>query len=525
MNIQLFHHQKVSLNRMQELEETNASLPNMETKIGFLSDIAGYGKTITVISLILEDLMSWSCEAPFEQVVRKSFCSSLVQRKETRFLKRLRASLILIPKNLLGQWREELSRTDLCVQHAAEMGDLSLVRPDVADIVLCTNNMFNKLIMSYSECAWKRVVVDEPSAVRIPSMKTPIAGFYWFVTATPQLFYSAHHSASRGSFFREIIGELSAEEFRNVADAITIRNDAEFVRTSFDMPSTNYVSHFCYYKVFKVVQHFINDRVRVLIESGDIRGAILALGGKNCDNIVDLVRLKKQQEVMELDARTRLYKIRNNGAMIEELTRRRARIEDQITGLEARFREMLAAPCPVCLMPISKPLLESTCQNLFCSACILEWLKTSNSCPICRSVVHPESLVLLSDKSAETTAEQPLYLNKFQTISAIVEGDGKRVLIFSASDAPFETIAAVLRDKKLQCERGNTSAAIEAFKKGAINALFLNSKTSSTGLDLHEATDIILFHQMDTDMEYQIVSRANRIGRKNSLNVHRLIFI
>jgi len=42
---------------------------------------------------------------------------------------------------------------------------------------------------------------------------------------------------------------------------------------------------------------------------------------------------------------------------------------------------------------------------------------------------------------------------------------------------------------------------------------------------MQETTDIILYHSMDEHTRQQILGRANRIGRKTSLQVHHLISI
>ena len=63
---------------------------------------------------------------------------------------------------------------------------------------------------------------------------------------------------------------------------------------------------------------------------------------------------------------------------------------------------------------------------------------------------------------------------------------------------------------------------INKFKTGDINVLFLNSKNNGAGINLQQATDIILYHQMSNDTTKQILGRANRIGREKELNVHYL---
>ena len=52
--------------------------------------------------------------------------------------------------------------------------------------------------------------------------------------------------------------------------------------------------------------------------------------------------------------------------------------------------------------------------------------------------------------------------------------------------------------------------------------IFLNSNFNGAGINLQEATDIILYHEMPLNVQNQIIGRANRIGRTEALNVHHL---
>jgi SNF2 family DNA or RNA helicase len=66
---------------------------------------------------------------------------------------------------------------------------------------------------------------------------------------------------------------------------------------------------------------------------------------------------------------------------------------------------------------------------------------------------------------------------------------------------------------------------LEKFQNGDATVAFLNSRTDSSGINMQETTDIILYHKMDENITKQIIGRANRIGRKNSLRVHYLLSV
>ena len=55
---------------------------------------------------------------------------------------------------------------------------------------------------------------------------------------------------------------------------------------------------------------------------------------------------------------------------------------------------MLNGSCNICMEPITNPVLEPNCQNVFCGSCILKWLKTKENCPLCRKDVKANELII-----------------------------------------------------------------------------------------------------------------------------------
>ena len=47
---------------------------------------------------------------------------------------------------------------------------------------------------------------------------------------------------------------------------------------------------------------------------------------------------------------------------------------------------------------------------------------------------------------------------------------------------------------------------------------------NGAGINLEMATDIILYHEMPLAIREQVIGRALRIGRKEDLTVHNLVF-
>ncbi|XP_021902538.1 E3 ubiquitin-protein ligase synoviolin B-like [Carica papaya] len=70
----------------------------------------------------------------------------------------------------------------------------------------------------------------------------------------------------------------------------------------------------------------------------------------------------------------------------------RLREERRLDGEATNDREL--GDCTVCLDQLSgaKELIDMPCHHVFHEACILRWLETKNSCPLCRQVPDTELL-------------------------------------------------------------------------------------------------------------------------------------
>ena len=75
--------------------------------------------------------------------------------------------------------------------------------------------------------------------------------------------------------------------------------------------------------------------------------------------------------------------------------------------------------------------------------------------------------------------------------------------------------------------KGNSNqikCTIDRYKEGNTQILLVNTHHFGSGLNLENTTDLILFHKFDTEIEKQVIGRAQRYGRKEPLNVHYLLY-
>jgi hypothetical protein len=105
--------------------------------------------------------------------------------------------------------------------------------------------------------------------------------------------------------------------------------------------------------------------------------------------------------------------------------------------------------------------------------------------------------------------------------------DGK-FLLFANFPQTFEKIKTELKTKNITCKilKGTTcqvQKTLDDFKDGKIRVIMLNAKFFGAGMNLQIATHVVLYHRFESDLEEQVIGRAQRLGRTDPLNVIYLI--
>jgi superfamily II DNA/RNA helicase len=157
-------------------------------------------------------------------------------------------------------------------------------------------------------------------------------------------------------------------------------------------------------------------------------------------------------------------------------------------------------------------------------------LKSKNSCPLCRQNVDTKALIYITKDDTKAEKEEEKALTKEKTIINIIKNKPKgKFIVYSSHDETFGTIKRLLKGNKISFAEikgriDSMQRRIEKFRKGKIQVIFLNSKFNGAGIDLVEATDLIIYHKMSDDTLQQILGRPNRIGRTESLQAHHLLY-
>lgn len=571
LTIKLFPHQLVSVFNMENLEKVRkikATSPyyvngnayyyynNEEsstvymTDFGVLGDIPGYGKSFSIVSLILRDKMQWDVTTSFQKINIHTVnsCLKIVNKTSKQ---RVRANLLLCSSTLIEQWKEYFSFVKpgvLKIKEVSSRKDLDKFDPNDWDVVIVSSVRYNELVDTTRNVVWKRFIFDEAASTHINSMQGVNAGFTWFISATYRdlLHCSGTSTHYMRSFFSKFTGDM--------LNHFVIKNPVDFVKHSFKMPEVKQINHVCINpRILNVLSNYIDQDTKTMIEAGDIKSAILKIGGETTtsSNLFEIVERRQKDKLVSAQMSLTMWKNRKESGVeiygttylnseISFWEKRVSDIEKVINELKAKYNSLLQDDCTICYSDIKDPILIPCCQNIFCGMCIMKWFETNKTCPMCRAAINIKELIYIKkDSSSEEKVEEKeekknieVKLSKQDKVLEIVSkglSENKKFLIFSMYDESFSIIRRVFENNRINfVEISGTKASrdskIKKFKENKVSVVFLNSRFNGAGINLENATDIILYHEMPQSIRDQVVGRALRIGRQEDLNIHNLVY-
>lgn len=538
-DLQLFEHQLVSIYNMEMREKVlKISIGNntyAKSRLGILGDCPGYGKTASIVGLLVRDKMKWSMDEQFKKIIPTHIGHDGIFTIHSEvFSHKLPTNLIICSTSIIEQWEEMLAKTTLNYQTIITRSDVEEVEPINHDVLLCSLNRYNELAEKWKGFVWKRFIYDEPTSTHIPKMREVQAGFYWMVTAT----YTelCNFATNRQHFIRSLFKHMQF----SILEKLVVKNPDAFVKASYNLPPVKYITHECLNpKILGVVNLFIPPEVKEMIQAGNIAGAIKHLGGEKSGNIIEIVTNKKREELKEAEYKVDKYTNKEkNKKELEIWTKRVKELKKNIEDIEKKYKEMISGDCPICYVGMESPVMSPCCQHVFCGSCVIDWLEKNHTCPMCRTNLPIAKLISVNvngkgeGKEEKVEIRGKILKTKPDTICDIIlecmkKNKNSRIIIFSAHDESFGLIRTSIPNEQKLAELKGTKESrmnrLKEFKNGECKILFLNSKFNGAGINLPMGTDIILYHEMADHLKKQIVGRCNRIGQSHELVVHTLV--
>ena len=360
-----------------------------------------------------------------------------------------------------------------------------------------------------------------------------------------------------------------------------IRNNNDFIKDNMTIPepTKNYINCFTPSSIY-AVSNAIDKKALQALNAGDIKTAIKYLG---CDtgteddlmNIVSknlkIESEKIKEKINELD--TKINEELNKNEIIkllisdseremgkndelvgdlkaeeieinlkvkkaieginkskDEWTAKLNQNNNKLNGIKERVTNSENKDCGICASKMERPSVTPCCHNLFCITCITTALQYSNECPFCRHKLDIKDINIIVNTDSKVTSDKGNKLpTKIEKLCEIISDKSKRFMIFSEYDATFSEIAEKLQKDQikyslLKGSSGRINNIINKFTNKDINVLLLNSKNFGAGLNLQITDEIIIYHRMSTDLENQVIGRAQRMGRENPLVINYLCY-
>lgn len=533
------------------------------THVGIIGDRVGSGKSYIILALIATNNIINK-----DITIIKSTGLNNVNFYFTDTKKVIKTNLLVIPHNLCNQWENYIKNFKLIEKYKLIYTNkaLSLLKNEIDndnftpdDLVIVSSTYYNKVALLYNEKKLKlqRVIFDETDNINIPNCINIYANFIWFVSASygnlifprgfikydrtiHQYIYYANGIHNNG-FIKDIFTDLYTKLPIELTKTLIIKNKEAYVNLSLNLPEFNKYKIRCKTPAtINILNGLVDKNIIISLNAGDIKTALLYVKPSNKgdeENIIKLIIDKYSKQIHNLQLRLTMIDNmhyddeRDRISETESLNNNITKLNNTINLIKERIAEN--DTCPICLDEISNKTITNCCQQSFCFKCIHLSLNVKLVCPYCKHSLLTTDLFVVnpSTQIADVNFDELNELfDKLTNLEILLKKkkDGK-ILIFSNAENSFHNISRILykNNIKFDCIKGNTNqinSIINKYKTGDLNVLLINTTNYGTGMNLENTTDIIMFHQFNTQIEEQIIGRAQRLGRKEPLNVYYLLY-
>jgi hypothetical protein len=512
----LYAHQLTSIYNMEMLEkEKSIELYNnryIHTNIGILSDLTGYGKTLSILGLISRN-KTWHDDKTVFTMVKRTGNDTVFQVDES-YYEKVNCTLVVMNSIILSQWENELKYTTMSWRKVSSKKEAENLEISDIDIVLCDYQYYSIVCSIYSKVAFKRIVIDEPNTIKIQENRY-ISDFVWLITATPyELFIKKKYE-------HILTSDL------NIFEKIIVKNDDEYVKKSFNMPPNTIITYKCMNVIYDIIKDNVRYNIRELACAENIPGLLESLGYKDKpESIVNIIYRKKVEKLKEIE---NMLNIKKDSLKLED---KKKIAEDEILKFVNSLETIISSTrCYLCSNNFKSPSFVTCCQNIMCSECISNHIeKIEKKCPICRDKIDMRNIVCINVNTTMPVCDKSKFLTKTksQIIRDIIIKDlSKKYIIYSEFSESFDTLKRLLNEQEilyteLKGYKSQKERSLENYRNGSVNVLLLTTLQYSAGIDLMNTTDILLYHEMEESVKTQIIGRANRIGRVIPLVIHHM---
>ena len=576
-NTVLRNHQKTLLYHMLQLEN-NSCKPDprfvINSNIGVIGDVVGAGKSLPVL-LMIHNNKTFGAAKDKIHTFNKSCSISVVEHEATgAIVDRIHSSLLVLPHTLVRQWRTYADNYVPGLKYKIvnkrehlnlfEGGDLkkplytSINEYLNSPLIIISSTFYSQFMNLYvcqkyiSAMNFDRVIFDEADSIHIPNCYKPKASFYWFITSSvlnlmvpyTRYFDGKYVDGVKCSgFIKNVFTELEQNHFP-FYNQLVLKNQDSYIQDSFELPKPILHRISCFTpKAVTVLKGILDDKIIQMIQGDDLKGAMEQVGSMNLlKSTDDIIKISTNMLLKDLDNRqkelvyktgltyateeSKAYSLKNIQAKIDEIQKKIKLIENRVQN---RF-------CSICNSDAEIPTVVLCCKNVFCLGCIQHSHKLNPICPFCRAVITQNDIMIQAEIPKEkeidlaTVKTEPKLPNKIDSLLNIIKDKPTgKFLIVSLYENSLIELNEKLQDNNIVGSKlcGNNlvvNKILSRFRDASstLKCILLNALNYGSGLNIPEATDIIIYHKLTKELETQVIGRAQRFGRTCALHIHYL---
>jgi Helicase conserved C-terminal domain/SNF2-related domain len=536
INIPLKNHQLAILYQARLLETGRCTFEGnmLNTNIGILCDKPGAGKSYVALGL-MENNIDRQVDIVYSS--GEFYITKKHEPSET--------NLLVVPNGIFNQWIQYVRNTELTVNicdstnYVDQNKMLNIVSAKQYRNMYQVLNKQNQMV-PITDIKFNRVIFDEVDSINIPNCPKYDSSFYWFISASIAEMYD--NKIRNNGFLKDMFRKLQSVN-TTYKKYIYIRCDPEFVNMSMAVPEM--IVHNIKIKSgqLNVLSGIIDDRARALVQANNIQefAQLYNVQLSSSYNIIDIVceSLIKDKQNLTIDleaAQRRTYSSeRTKTESIQRIQEQITEIDRKISLIKERISETNL--CPISYEEIVNPAVVKCCKQTFELSSIQDYMASTRNpkCPFCKVPLSASQIVVVNDEirdtEEETKEEEPNdgwistdHTREENIIHTITNKCGNNIIIFSHYESAFENIKDLGSNIEVKQLKGRhkqeiTIKWINTRRSNKKKILLLNSRDFGAGVNIEQATDVIIWHQMRSDVENQCICRAQRYGRPDQLNV------
>ena len=581
INVKLWPHQRTLLERCLLYENEAVKLScfknivrnrrvdekdSMRTRIGVIGDVVGAGKSFVLLSLVNNSVHANLNDMP----ITRAYGDNKVLFSFGDNSRRVHTSLLVIPHNLVSQWNGYIKQFSdrlnvLLVHREKHIADLLTALSDMTnvDLIVVSATYYNRVASAICGANLKlqRVIFDEVDNVNIPNCAAVDSNFYWFVTATynnllfPRGYYTYDTRVNKticcangirnAGFIKTIFMDLFDHLSLEFVKILVLKNNSAYVESSIRLPPPNLHYIQCTSPVeLRVLNGYADHDVIRCLNAQDLTTALRLINPNQLnteESLIDLQIARYSKEVHNLTVRIECAQTMEfdteelKAAEVKKLETKRMELEVKIDGIRSRIQN--ADTCCICYEDFRVKTISPCCSNAFCFACMKTWLTRNAKCPLCKAELMSNNLMIVDDGVEPVQDPSPSEMelsnshDKLKNLRILLTkklSPNAKVLIFSSFEMSFTSISRALNDEGMnyKCLKGNDyqiRSIIRQYKEEGLNIMFVNARYFGSGMNLENTTDIVMFHKLDSEIEKQVIGRAQRYGRERPLNIWYLL--